>query len=150
MLLHGPRLAMEGLDMFRWRNSTIHVLTLLAVGGACSHDWDAYDPRLDGGGAGGHPAGTSTSAGGGGAGGAPAPGTHLGSRRLGGTSYEDVRAVAADNAGNALLTGSFAGNIDFGGGPIVCAGKNDGFIVKLDAACGHVWSRTIGDAQQQA
>jgi hypothetical protein len=35
--------------MFRWRRSTIPVLTLLAAGAACSHDWDAYDPRLDGG-----------------------------------------------------------------------------------------------------
>ena len=43
-------------------------------------------------------------------------GAHLWSRRFGGTSSDSGAAVATDAAGNVLLTGTFEGSVDFGGG----------------------------------
>jgi hypothetical protein len=58
--------------------------------------------------------------------------------------------VAVDAAGNVLLTGSFSGSIDFGGGPLTSAGLDDVFIAKLNAAAGgFVWAARFGDASEQ-
>jgi hypothetical protein len=73
-----------------------------------------------------------------------AQGQHLWSRRLGGTDYEEGSGIAVDSAGNALLTGYFAGTADFGGGPLSSAGYYDVFVVKLDAQGQHLWSRRVG------
>jgi hypothetical protein len=59
------------------------------------------------------------------------------------------RGVAIDGAGNIYWTGAFNGQIDFGGGVLTSAGNNDVFLVKLDAAGKHVWSKRFGDAQEQ-
>jgi hypothetical protein len=53
------------------------------------------------------------------------------------------RAVAVDGTDNVLVTGSFDGVVDFGGGSFVSAGK-DFFVVKLDAGGDHQWSRRAG------
>jgi hypothetical protein len=58
-------------------------------------------------------------------------------------------AVAADAAGNVLLTGRYNGAVDFGGGPIANAGLNDVFVLKLDPAGAHAWSKGFGDAADQ-
>lgn len=52
--------------------------------------------------------------------------------------------VAVDGAGNTYLVGWFDGTLDFGGGPLVSSGARDGFLVKLDSAGDHVWSRHYG------
>lgn len=73
-----------------------------------------------------------------------AEGLHIWSRSFPET---DGGAVAIDNSGDVLLTGSFIGTIDFGGGPIASAGNYDIFVVKLSGANGtHVWSRGMGGA----
>lgn len=73
-----------------------------------------------------------------------ASGEHLWSRRFGGTSNDFSAEVAVDDAGNVLVTGWFAGTVDFGDGP-VHAGCSGGFVVKLDAHGHHVWSRAFAD-----
>lgn len=51
--------------------------------------------------------------------------------------------VRTDSAGNVVLTGSFEGTVDFGGGPLVSTGV-DAFVTKLDANGNHLWSRHFG------
>lgn len=81
-------------------------------------------------------------------------GNHLWSRRAGATK-EDDRAMGAaiDSAHNVVVTGVFGGStgatIDFGGGSLVSLGSWDIFVVKLDAAGNHLWSKRYGDSAQQ-
>ncbi len=140
-----------------------------ALAWSCSHDWDAYDPRLAGGaasttasvaagtggagsggatGAGGATASTSGTAGGAGAtgsGGGPAV-TALWSKSFGGAGDQHGHRVATDAAGNVYVTGHFGGTLDFGGGPLVAAGQNDVFVAKLAPDGSHLWSKRFGGA----
>jgi hypothetical protein len=59
-------------------------------------------------------------------------------------------AIAVDNTGNVLLVGGFSGSVDFGGGAFVSAGGNDLFLLKLDAAGEHLWSRRAGSPLNDA
>ena len=59
--------------------------------------------------------------------------------------------VAIDANGDIVMIGTMAGSVDFGGGIIYSfLNSSDVFLVKLDPAGGHVWSRTFGglDVQQ--
>jgi cysteine-rich repeat protein len=76
-------------------------------------------------------------------------GKHLWSRRAGGTGDDRAWAVATDAAGNVVVTGVFSDTINFGGGPLVSAGSWDVFVVKLDAAGNHLWSKRFGNSEQQ-
>ena len=58
-------------------------------------------------------------------------GAHLWSQRFGATNNQQAAAVTSDPDGNVLVVGTFAGTIDFGGGPVTAAGNNDGFVVSL-------------------
>lgn len=71
-------------------------------------------------------------------------GTHLWSQRFGNTAVEDGRSVATDQVGNIVVTGRFVGTVDFGGGPLISAGANDIFLLKLDPAGTHLWSIRLG------
>jgi hypothetical protein len=74
----------------------------------------------------------------------------LWAKRFGDGDYQVGQAIAVDAAGNVLLTGSFSGSIDFGGGPLTSAGLDDVFIAKLNAAAGgFVWAARFGDASEQ-
>jgi hypothetical protein len=57
--------------------------------------------------------------------------------------------IDADASGNVLITGTFGGAIDFGGGAHVSEGASDMFVAKLDAAGKHLWSKRFGDAADQ-
>jgi hypothetical protein len=78
-----------------------------------------------------------------------ANGNHIWSKSFGDPSDQVGASVAVDSGGNVVLTGYFAGTVDFGGGPLVSAGGQDIFVVKLDAGGGHVWSKRFGDASNQ-
>jgi len=52
--------------------------------------------------------------------------------------------VAADPAGNILVTGSMAGTIDFGGGPLTSAGSSDVFLAKYSAGGAVLWTKHLG------
>lgn len=68
---------------------------------------------------------------------------HLWSRRFGGTRNNDSRSVAIDGAGNVVLTGHFAGQINFGGADLqsVASGNQAIYLVQFDAAGNHRWSK---------
>lgn len=53
-------------------------------------------------------------------------------------------SIAVDASGDVLVGGEFHGTIDIGGGPLVA--DDDMFLVKLDAAGNHLWSKRYGDA----
>lgn len=57
-----------------------------------------------------------------------------------------VAAVALASDGNILITGTFGGNPDFGGGPLANHGNyNDIFVVKISSVDGsHIWSTAFG------
>lgn len=58
--------------------------------------------------------------------------------------------IAADPSGNLLFAGSFSNPIDFGSGPLTSAGSIDIFVAKFDPAGNTLWSRSYGDAMNQA
>ena len=71
---------------------------------------------------------------------------HQWSQRFGDATYQSSSSVATDGSGNVIAAGSFIGTVDFGGGPLTSASNShpDMFVVKLDAAGNHVWSRKFG------
>lgn len=73
-----------------------------------------------------------------------ADGSHLWSRRIGSTAFEYVTAIALDNAGDVIMTGSFSGIVDFGGGGRVAAGISM-FLAKYSADGAHAWSQAFGN-----
>ncbi len=72
-------------------------------------------------------------------------GGYLWSRAIGSDGAEEGEGVAADTAGNVLVTG-YQGSysVDYGGGPQFDHGGNDIFIAKYSSTGSWVWSRTIG------
>ena len=74
---------------------------------------------------------------------------HEWSISCGGPQSQYVHSIATDPAGNILITGSFYGTVDFGGGDLVCAGGSDVFVAKFDAAGNHLWSIGSGDGEYQ-
>ena len=60
-----------------------------------------------------------------------ASGDHQWSKSFGDADEQSSASVAVDGAGNVLITGYFSGFVDFGGGPLVCAGVRDVFVAKL-------------------
>ena len=75
-------------------------------------------------------------------------GTHIWSKRFGGTGTDEGRAVAVDSSGNILIAGSFGnfGNqqIDFGGGTLTAAGNGDAYVAKYDSSGTYVWAKQMG------
>jgi hypothetical protein len=79
------------------------------------------------------------------------PGAPLWARAFGDTSAQAVTGAAVDAAGNVVLVGWFSGILEVGGVVLASAGLSDGFVVSLDPAGNHRWSRRFGDgAPQQA
>ncbi len=78
-------------------------------------------------------------------------GAHLWSKRFGDVDPQLGEAVEVDSGGNILITGSFGGQIDFGGGPLAVAGGlfSDIFVAKFGADGEHVWSKRFGDSTLQ-
>jgi len=74
-------------------------------------------------------------------------GSHLWSKRFGGTGGDGGNAVATDSSGNIYLTGSFNTSINFGtsgGTNLATAGGADIFVARLTSAGGHSWSKRFG------
>jgi hypothetical protein len=72
-------------------------------------------------------------------------GAPLWSRRFGDALDQAGRAIAVDPSGDIIVTGDFAGSIDFDGGPLASVELKDGFIAKLTSAGDHVWSMQFGN-----
>jgi len=58
-------------------------------------------------------------------------GSHLWSQRFGDGDPQAAQAVAVDASGNMIVTGSFGGKVDFGGGALTSAGFPDIFVAKF-------------------
>lgn len=76
-------------------------------------------------------------------------GNHIWSQRFGDFDGQVGTSVAVDGAGNVLLTGSFGGTVDFGGGPLTSAGGGDIFQAKFDPSGNHLWSQRFGDSHSE-
>lgn len=79
-----------------------------------------------------------------------ATGTHLWSKRFGDIGEDRAYSIAVNDAGSAVLAGSFNGSVNFGGGPLTSAGAGDIFVAKFDGAGNHLWSQRFGDAGNNA
>lgn len=62
---------------------------------------------------------------------------------------QSLTDVATGPAGETVVVGFLNNTVDFGGGPLTSAGSYDIFVVKLDSAGNHVWSKRFGDAAMQ-
>jgi hypothetical protein len=72
-------------------------------------------------------------------------GTHLWSKRVGGSAEEFVYGLAVDGSGNPAITGHSTGSADFGGGSLAGAGGKDIFVAQYSGSTGaHLWSRRVG------
>jgi hypothetical protein len=76
-------------------------------------------------------------------------GNHIWSLRFGDASQQLNDGIAVDGAGNIILTGFFAGSIDFGGGQLVSMASRDMFVAKLNPDGQHVWSQGFGGLMEQ-
>jgi PKD repeat protein len=73
-------------------------------------------------------------------------GNHLWSRRYGSTSTDQGTGIAIGAGGDVVVTGSFNGTVDFGGGPLSTPNAaSDVFVVAYTAAGAHHWSKSFGD-----
>ncbi len=73
----------------------------------------------------------------------------LWAKRFGGPGLEVPWAVDFDDAGNILLTGSFAGDISFGGAALIGEPAGDMFVVKLSGDGTHLWSKRFSGLGEQ-
>jgi hypothetical protein len=71
---------------------------------------------------------------------------HRWSRSFGDAWAQVPVRLAALPLGHVAVVGSFAGTVDFGGGPLISAGEYDVFLAVFDAGGQHCWSRRFGDA----
>ncbi len=78
------------------------------------------------------------------------PGKHLWSKDFGNdANWQEGLAIDTDASGNVYLGGRFSGSMSFGG-PTLTALLVDAYLAKLDASGNHVWSKSFGDASDQA
>jgi hypothetical protein len=61
-------------------------------------------------------------------------------KSFGGAAWDNGEAVAIDGAGNTVVTGTFSGTVNFGGGPLTSAGTSDVFVAKYGPDGSYVWS----------
>ena len=67
-------------------------------------------------------------------------------RSYGAERVDAAAGVAADGAGNAIVSGWFQNTVDFGKGTATSKERNkDVFVLKLDPKGATVWSQTFGD-----
>lgn len=69
--------------------------------------------------------------------------------RFGDAGAQSAGGVAAWNGG-AVVCGTFAGTVDFGGGALASGGGNDAFVASYDYLGAHQWSKRFGDAAAQS
>lgn len=70
--------------------------------------------------------------------------TFLWSSVYGKALQQSAHEIATDAAGNVVIAGTFAGSVDFGGGPLVSVGAEDIFLAKFDGTGAHLWSKRFG------
>lgn len=79
-----------------------------------------------------------------------ATGTVVWNEAFGDSASQTVHGLTVDNLGGPIVTGSFEGTVDFGGGNVTAVGF-DGLIFKYSTGGEHQWSKTFGsDAEEQS
>ena len=74
-------------------------------------------------------------------------GTVVWAQKFGGVANESSNNMAVDNAGNALITGSFENTGVFGLSSLTSNGGKDVFVLRLNNATGNViWVRNVGNS----
>ena len=74
-----------------------------------------------------------------------AAGAHLWSLRFGGLDEDIGQSLEVDSKGNIVITGTFKGEADFGGGkPFASIGMTDAFVARYSPQGKHLWSRRVG------
>jgi fibronectin type 3 domain-containing protein len=58
------------------------------------------------------------------------------------------QAVAVDRGDNVLVTGTFTGTVDFGGGPKTSAYHADLFVAKYSSSGAYLWAKSYADGGQ--
>jgi hypothetical protein len=76
-------------------------------------------------------------------------GTLMFQKAYGNASDQNECTAAVDASGNLLIGGNLQGTLDFGGGALVGIANLDAFVVKLDGAGAHVWSKSYGNGLTQ-
>ena len=74
-------------------------------------------------------------------------GTHLWSKKFGGTGEDLVSAISKDNSGNIIILGNFSTSIDFGTGTLTTSGKRDLFLAKLNSTGAILWAKRYGGSE---
>lgn len=78
------------------------------------------------------------------------PGTTVSALRLGSPGTDIGWGIATDASGNVLVTGSFSGTVDFGGGMVMTAGGEDIFVLSLRPDGTFRWARRFGGTGNDA
>lgn len=78
-----------------------------------------------------------------------ADGTHLWSKRFGGTYEEWVASVTVDSSNNIIIAGYFEGNTSLGGLGLTNQGAQDIFVAKYGADGVHLWSKAFGSSAEE-
>ncbi len=81
-----------------------------------------------------------------------AAGAYVWAKRFGDTGYDYAYGVAVDGNGNVVMTGSYQGTIDFGGGPLVSLGGYTGadiFLAKYTGTGAYVWAEHFGSGNSE-
>jgi hypothetical protein len=76
-------------------------------------------------------------------------GTHIWSRRMGGSGEEWIHGLAVNGSGGPALTGYSTAAADFGGGVLGGAGGKDIIVVQYSSTGAHVWSRRVGGSADE-
>jgi hypothetical protein len=69
--------------------------------------------------------------------------------QYGDTQVGQYAGDIAISSGAPIIVGSFNGDINFGGGPLLSAGETDVYVAKFDGNGGHIWAKRFGDFEQQ-
>lgn len=81
-------------------------------------------------------------------------GAYLWAISIGGTESDFGLALAVDNSGNVILTGTFRGTVDFdpGSGTALrsSAGQEDIFLAKYDPSGNYLWALTMGGTEKDS
>src|SRR3990167_4900206 len=70
-------------------------------------------------------------------------------RRFGDEERQLACGLDVDGQGNIVITGSFWGSVDFGGGVLRASDDRNIFLAKFNSECRHLWSRSYGNSGEQ-
>ena len=74
-------------------------------------------------------------------------GEHIWSKRFANDSSQDsnrLRRMRVDASGNIVITGSFNGKVEFGGGLVTTSQARGVFVARFDSSGQHLWSKAYG------